>query len=186
MKLTYLSNIIYSKGIVHLLNAVVRFNENLDSSDQIELMVYGRLMPDEYMNAKRLEKEISAFRIHQFISINPPVGRSEVSTVLKESDIFVLPTFYRSEAFPVSVLEAMRFSCKILLTNHNNLPDIFSDYNIIWVEKRSIQSIISGLKEAINLDKNLVEENRCKVSLENSLSAFKCDVNKLMIDLFDV
>ena len=185
MKLIYLSNLIYSKGILHLLRAVVSLNENLHGQTQIELRVYGRLMSDQYMHSSKLAIELSEFSDKKYISINPPVGRSDVSRVLEEADVFVLPTFYESEAFPVSVLEAIRFNCKIILSHHNYLSDIFVNYNIIWASTESVSSLIIAIKAAINMSDKLVEENRYRVIEENSFSAFSVDVQLLLNRLLE-
>jgi len=44
--------------------------------------------------------------------------------VYRQADIFCFPTFYRTEGFPVVLLEAMMFGLPVLSTNWRGIPDI--------------------------------------------------------------
>ncbi|MGK0366738.1 MAG: glycosyltransferase involved in cell wall biosynthesis, partial [Saprospiraceae bacterium] len=65
---------------------------------------------------------------------------------LMSGDIFILPTFYKSEAFPISILEAMRCGCVILTTKHNYLPYILSGKNGTLIEIQNQDKLLKALQ----------------------------------------
>ena len=62
--------------------------------------------------------------------------------LLAWGNVFVLPTFYKMEGQPISILEAMATKNVVVTTNHAGILDIFKDkVNGFLVHKNNIKSI---------------------------------------------
>ena len=53
-----------------------------------------------------------------------------------EADIFVFPTFYHNECFPLVLLEAMQFGLPIISTREGGIPDIIKDSKTGYIVRR--------------------------------------------------
>jgi glycosyltransferase involved in cell wall biosynthesis len=180
----YLSNIIYSKGIIDFLDSLDYVLSNSDS------MVYiaGNFLGDylktkneiEHLFFKKLKKLNNVFNNRvKYLGV---VKGKEKMELLKKTNIFCLPTFYKTEAFPLSIIEAMVLGNAIITTDHNYLPSIISDENgaivsISNIEKLS-QSIISLLDNPSLLS---IQKNNVDFARKNySYSKFKENINRIL------
>jgi glycosyltransferase involved in cell wall biosynthesis len=148
LKVLYLSNIMYSKGILHLICAI---KELSSEGYDIELTIAGNFMSDEYYSAFDIQLKFES-ETHNVDNIKyiGSVNTEEKMEIYRQADVFVLPSFYRSEAQPISIIEAMSFGCVIVTTNHNYLPDMINAHGGILVEKESISAIKNALIELCN------------------------------------
>ncbi len=148
LKVLYLSNIMHSKGILFVIEAV----DNLAKSGvKIQLSIAGSPMGDEY---KSVDEITSAFqnmiKNKNYIGYLGTVTGTEKEQLLIDSDVFVLPSFYKTEAQPISIIEAMLSGSAIVTTKHNYLSDMVSSNNGFVIEPRSTKEIESSLLELIN------------------------------------
>ncbi len=150
IEVLYLSNIMKTKGILHLLNAIeVIFSKY----DNINLSIAGlpigepdcpeseitQLFNEQY---ERISKDYPG-RIN-YLGV---VSGENKKQLLWKSDVFVLPTYYPTEAFPLSILEALRTGNYIITTNHRFIPSIVSDDNGSLVEPDSTIALFEALDE---------------------------------------
>ena len=88
----------------------------------------------------------------------------------KDADIFVFPTYYHNECFPLVILEAMEQGLPVISTNEGGIPDIIDNGNSGYtVEKNNpmdlasaIELLIKDLELCISMGKagrKLFEEN---------------------------
>ncbi|MBK6825179.1 MAG: glycosyltransferase [Saprospiraceae bacterium] len=68
---------------------------------------------------------------------------------MKALDIFVLPSFYASEAMPISIIEAMRSGCVIIATEHHYLPFLVGPDQGACAKVRSVVSLKENLTKYI-------------------------------------
>ncbi|SUX98161.1 colanic acid biosynthesis glycosyltransferase WcaL [Citrobacter koseri] len=152
IQFVYLSNLMYSKGVLHLIRAVKQAHE---AGVPVKLILAGAICSDEYYSENELssliDAEISTVNYIKYVGV---VKGKQKNDLLLNTDIFVLPTFYRSEAQPISIIEAMYYGCAIITTNHNYLKDFVNNEHGIIVEKESQQA----LSDAINL----IHENKTR------------------------
>jgi len=155
INLVYLSNIMNSKGIFELIDAFEELNKKYDN---IYLNIAGGYIADEYMNIEDLkEKFISKItKCNHIKYIGKTFGEKKIK-LLQSSDIFVLPSYYKSEAFPISIIEAMACKNAIVTTNYKYIPDVVSTKNGVLVEPKSVDSLIDGIEILLKDIKKLRE-----------------------------
>ncbi len=161
----YLSGLMKSKGILEFLEAC---EVVLQHRRDVTFTIAGLPCSDNFMK----KKAISAlfFRKYETLKKQFPdniyylgeiTGQQKVE-LLYRSDIFVLPTWHPSEAFPISILEAMRSGNAIVSTNHNFLPSLVKPENGILVNQHSISEIAEAietlLREPVRLQ-NIQQHN---------------------------
>ncbi|ENN9980423.1 glycosyltransferase family 4 protein [Vibrio vulnificus] len=139
IRIIFLSNLIPDKGIIELLYAVKKVN--LEYDVDLELLIAGSDLGYEHISLE-IEKESSHFDFVKYVGV---VSGDEKYRLLKSSHVFALPTYYPTEAQPISILEAMASGCSILTTRHNYIEEFVTNDNGVLVEKKSIQAIIDGL-----------------------------------------
>ena len=95
---------------------------------------------------------------------------SKKKDVYWNSDIFILPTYYKTEGVPISLLDAMASSCAIITTFHNGIPETIGK-SALYIKKKNFSDLKRKLKyltENINtlkkfqkksLEKFLVSKN---------------------------
>ena len=166
-QILFLSNLMSSKGILEFLDAC---NVLLKNNEEIKVKIAGKLLADNYMNVKTISKsfyekyyilkEIFQKRI-EYLGI---VNGDEKYRLLYESSIFVLPSYYPSEAYPISIIEAMRAGNAIVTTNHNYLPYIVKETNGIIIKSKSSEEIINSVEKLFgdNLELEKIQNNNMK------------------------
>ncbi|MCF9423834.1 glycosyltransferase family 4 protein, partial [Vibrio parahaemolyticus] len=155
LDILYLSNIIYSKGIFHLIDAVKQLNEN---GYKVMLNIAGSPMGDEYMSAQDAATLFyDKTKGVDFIKYHGVALNSEKDKLLINADVFCLPSFYKTEAQPISIIEAMASGCLIITTKHNYLTDLVSNNEGLVIEPESVAEIKNALVFAIENPKVLNE-----------------------------
>jgi glycosyltransferase involved in cell wall biosynthesis len=164
INMLYLSNIIKSKGIFELINA---FDVLTKTYDNIVLNIAGTFMADIYMSKDEVEQQFL-----QQIKNNPKLnylgqvqGKNKIE-LLQRSDIFILPSYYPSEAFPISIIEAMRSGNAIITTDYKYLPSIVRPENGALVEIKSVSSLIIGLENLLQdpIRLHTIQEHNIKIA----------------------
>ncbi len=141
LKIVFLSNLMTEKGIFDLLYALkileqkripftVKIAGNIDASIKEEVI--------ELIHSIKGAKYIGVVR-----------GKEKTSLLL-EANTFVFPTYYQMEGQPISLLEAMAAGNIVLTTKHAGIPDIFSENNGYYIEKKSPKDIADKLIEVSN------------------------------------
>ncbi len=162
----YLSGLMKSKGILEFLDACTLV---LQHRRDVTFTIAGLPCSDNFMGKKAIAKlffEKYGSLKKQFPDhiqyLGEITGRAKVE-MLYGSDIFVLPTWHPSEAFPISILEAMRAGNAIVTTKHNFLPSLVKPENGILVNTHSKDEIAEAietlLREPVRLQ-NIQQHNR--------------------------
>jgi glycosyltransferase involved in cell wall biosynthesis len=168
----YLSNLIYSKGIFVFLESA---EELLKQDSKIIIKIAGIPMGDEFMSENEVSNKFNEIYLRlksvykgriQYLG---KVKGLEKINLLSESSIFVLPTFYKMEAFPITIIEAMYFGNAIVTTNHNYLPDIVSNNNGRLIQINSSIELINQINNLFLNGEDLlaVQKYNREYSIEN-------------------
>lgn len=148
INIIYLSNLMEEKGIFQFLEAMEILNEN---SIKFNAKVAGDI--DQTLRHDLL-KRMGKINNLEYLGI---VKDGEKQDLLNWGTVFILPTFYRMEGQPISILEAYATSNLVLTTNHAGIPDIFEDeVNGYYVEKQSATSIVQKI-EFLNKNKAILK-----------------------------
>ncbi|CAL2061716.1 glycosyltransferase family 4 protein [Tenacibaculum sp. 190524A05c] len=149
LKLVYLSNLMREKGIIYLLDALKKLEEN---NIPYEAKIAGNI--DVNLNAV-IQQKLNNLKFTEYIGV---VYGNDKKELLHWSNVFILPTFYKMEGQPISILEALASKNCIVTTAHAGIPDIIQDSkNGKFVAKENVESIFDTLSYlSQNLD--FVEE----------------------------
>jgi glycosyltransferase involved in cell wall biosynthesis len=118
-RILYLSNMMRSKGALVLLEALVTlhrrgvaFDATFAGADARD----GTL--DEFHRA------VAAHGLGQQVRYLGPIYGEAKDALFRDSDLFVFPTFYAPEAFPLVLLEAMQWALPIISTPEGAIPEL--------------------------------------------------------------
>lgn len=145
----YLSGLMKSKGILEFLEAC---EVVLQHRRDVTFTIAGFPCSDNFMGKKAIAKlffeKYGSLKKHfpdHIQYLGEITGKAKVE-LLYGSAIFVLPTWHPSEAFPISILEAMRAGNAIVTTKHNFLPSLVKPKNGILVNPHSISEIAEAIE----------------------------------------
>lgn len=124
LEITYLSNLIPAKGAHVLLEAISYLPKEYADLLRFNIAGGGR---DEQYN-KRLQAFVESHSAFDIRLLGPVYGKDK-NLLLSKSDIFVLPTTYKNECFPLSILEAMQFGLAVCSTNEGAIAEIVTPDN---------------------------------------------------------
>ena len=155
LRIFYLSNLMKEKGIFCLLNAL----KNLEKNNIIYKAKIAGNIDQKY--SKEILNLFTELKNTEYIGI---VNGDDKKNLLEWGNVFVLPTFYKMEGQPISILEAMATTNLVVTTNHAGISDVFQDkINGYFVEKNnenSIQKILSYLAANKSELKKIAEYNK--------------------------
>ncbi len=178
----FLSNLIFSKGYTHLAEAAVKLVES--KVDNFEIVFAGDFMqspddPDDVNQQKELFLKVIRDNNEGFISYIETVNGEGKKDILNKADVLVLPTNYHVEGQPVSIIEAMAYSCAIITTNYRSIPDLVDNKNSKYVEYANVNDLAQQMELLIR-DRNELA-SMCKHSREkfNSKFTWECHYQKM-------
>ena len=153
IKIIYLSNLIESKGVLDLINAVRHLDE---SGYSVSLDICG------YLDQSIKDRFHGCFKsIEHICAYHGVVHGEKKKNLLAKNEIFCLPTYYPVEGQPISILEAYGQGCAVVTTDQGGIRDVFKDFeNGKYCLPRDYKSIANAI---------LVCQNRfLKISENNS------------------
>jgi glycosyltransferase involved in cell wall biosynthesis len=82
-----------------------------------------------------------------------PVYGEAKNELLAKTDVFVFPTFYAQEAFPLVLLEAMQFGCAVVSTFEGAIGDIVREGETGLLVRQQDSTALSGALEKLAKDR---------------------------------
>jgi len=152
----YLSNFIKSKGYLDVLEAA-----KLLKNEKVIFHFAGHFFNKQDEN--EFKQYIQKLNLGNIVKYHGVVSGNNKKKLLREADIFVLPTYYPYEGQPISIIEAMGNGLAIITTNHAGIPDIVSEENGAIVSPKApneISKAIQYLLKHRGVLKRMAETNR--------------------------
>ena len=171
IQILFLSNMITTKGVWELVNACKILK---DAGMKFKCHFIGKW-------SDITEQEFNA-RIHQsgldtYIIAHGAKYGEEKTESLQKADIFVFPTYYPNECFPVVLLEAMQQKLPCISTNEGGIPDIIDEGKTGFiVEKRNVKQLAEKISYLIN------HPEQCKEMGENGYKKYQ---EKFTLSVFE-
>lgn len=149
-RLLFLSNLIESKGVLVLLDALKVLKDKGYSF--ICDFVGGET---KEIDAKRFEEEVEKRGLNELAIYRGRKYGEEKEKAFEQSDVFVFPTYYPNECFPLVLLEAMQHGLPCVTTDEGGIRDIVvSNINGFICERKDAASLATCLIQLI-LDRNM-------------------------------
>ncbi len=147
----YMSNLIEEKGIAEFIEAMIILKENqgLEFEAWFAGATLGKL-------TKKVSRAIDLSSKKNYIENCGPVYGSKKWSKLAETHIFVLPTYYKTEALPLSILEAMKFGCVVVSTDAGEIEELLIASNGVFLKSTSPTEISTSISSLLK-DKELLE-----------------------------
>jgi glycosyltransferase involved in cell wall biosynthesis len=145
--LIYLSYLIESKGYWDVLKAVQilvhKYKKNVHCvfSGSFKHSVDAEMHVSEVEAAQAFKQYIASHKLEQHVTYFEGLMGVEKAKAFKKSHAFLLPSYFKFEGQPVSVLEAMAYGAVPVVTNYRMIPDMVTDDVGLFVEPKSPEQI---------------------------------------------
>ena len=142
--LLFLSNLLISKGVIVLLDALKILKEK-------EYTFVCQFIGGETaeINAVQFIEEVNKRELSDLVTYVGRKVREEKEAFFRQADIFVFPTYY--ETFGLVNLEAMEYKLPVISTNEGGIPDIVKDgENGLICEKQNPVSLADCIAKLLD------------------------------------
>tara|TARA_B100000989_G_scaffold287540_1_gene257255 strand:- start:3223 stop:4365 length:1143 start_codon:yes stop_codon:yes gene_type:complete len=184
IELLYLSSLMPSKGFLDVIDTMKIIES--EYPNRFHLNLCGSFVKaktesfTEVYNEESLNKYIKKHELKKCITYHKQVNGEEKHQQFQSAHIFILPTNYKWEGQPLSIIEAMAYSIPVITCRHKGIPELVEE-NItgIFVEPSSPPSIAAKVLEIATNKKmyqSMSEKSRKKY--ESGFTA-RCHLKKL-------
>ena len=122
VKILFLSNLKPSKGPLEFLKMAKRL---IDKRKDVRFILAGPQRSEPFQ--EKIKNYINHEDLSDFVEMPGGIYGPEKQKLFYESDIFVFPTFYKLEAFPLVNLEAMRAGLPVVSSNEGSISEAVID-----------------------------------------------------------
>ncbi|MFK1756822.1 glycosyltransferase family 4 protein [Bacteroides fragilis] len=138
-----MGNLEPTKGLFELIQAVLKIDYD------IKLFIVG----PGASNVIDKIKILAGVDLGHKIILMGGMANEDVINFMKTIDILVLPTYYKAEAFPISILEAMSLGKIVISTERAAIKDMLTGKNGnncgLFVKEKSVDDIVDKIKYCI-------------------------------------
>ncbi len=118
----FISNLFQEKGLQVLLESLLKVRKTIPG---VRLKIYGA---SRGKWEDRLYREfVSHHGMSDYVEFNGPVYNHNKIRAFESADIFVFPSYFEEECFPLSILEAMQAALPIIATRIGAIPEMIKD-----------------------------------------------------------
>lgn len=177
----FLSNLLISKGVVVLLDALKVLKEK--GCRFICDFVGGETVE---MDAAMFQNEVAKRGLEDMVLYHGRKYGNDKEAFLNAADMFVFPTFYHNECFPLVLLEAMQHHLPCVSTTEGGIPGIIDeDKTGFLVPKHDAETLaekIQTLLSDADLRQRMGEAGREKFEKEFTLEVFEKRMAEILSD----
>jgi len=143
--IVYLSHVLPTKGIFNILEALCQLDIE---GYNFTFYFAGSYFPEENYSVDEIKSKIEVYKNilkNKFVVVGF-LKNEEKWELLKKTKIFILPTYFSSEGYPISLIEAMYAGNFIVSTAWRGIPEIMSEpENGFFVEINNSNNIYKTL-----------------------------------------
>lgn len=174
---TYLSNLYRSKGVLEAIRLFAK------SGETNSLLTIAGPIIDGEVSLREINDLIACLGLQGRVNYCGSVHGNEKDLLLSSTDVFLFPTRYEKEVFPLVLLEALSFGAYLISTNIGGIADII-DLDFVG------QIIDEKISDTIAPEAMLTLENRTKrkvlasrrYSVETYFFKFQAIIEELLND----
>lgn len=152
----FLSNLMKEKGVFELLQAC----EKLKSKNLLFTCEFIGAWSD--ITEVEFKNKVNTLGLQKHVLIHGKKYDTERVLYLQNADVFVLPTYYHNECFPLVILEAMQFGLPVISTPEGAISEIVieGETGLLIEQKNSktlaeaMHYLISNPKQRIRMGEN--------------------------------
>ena len=179
----FLSNLTISKGLFVLLDscAILKAKGHI-----FDLNIVGNEFDITFTE---LKKKVDNLGLSEFVHVLGAKYGNDKDAVLKSADVFVLPTAYRNECFPLVLLEGMQFSLPLISTYEGAIPEIIDDGTTGFIVHQNNPNELAERMEILlkddNLRRQMGKNGRTKFEEKYTINSFKENIVAVMKEIAD-
>jgi glycosyltransferase involved in cell wall biosynthesis len=177
-QLLFLSNLIESKGVFDLLEACALIKAKGISFKCTFIGGESDISSNQFMN------RINMLDLAEHVVFEGKKYGKDKELAYQKADIFVFPTFYSNECFPLVLLEAMSYGLPVVSTYEGGIQDIV-EINVtgLLVEQRNVADLAGKLEFLIqnpDVAKKMGISGRKKYEREFTLDRFENKLKEIL------
>ena len=155
-RLLFLSNLLVEKGVFVLLDALQRLKDN---GYHFTCDFVGGETAE--VDAERLEEEVRSRGLDGIVVYRGRKYGEEKNEMFRNADIFVFPTYYNNECFPLVLLEAMQYGTACISTDEGGISDIIDDNETGYIVERHNAAMLAERMGQLMADRVLCRRMGC-------------------------
>ena len=181
LRILFLSNFIKEKGILDLLTSISLLVKAGNNEFVLNLVGnYTNEISDEILSNK-----IRSLNISEYVNNLGPLYENDKYEILTNSDLFIFPTYYPNECFPLSLIEACQYSLPIISTYEGAIPEIVeNNFNGFLVNQNNVDELTCKIEELLH-DKeklhNFSKNSKTKFDKMFKIELFENKLKEIMI-----
>ena len=122
IRILFLSNYFPQKGLMILLQAM---NLMIKKKLAVKLDAYGA--KQDKNEEQRCHEFVIENNLKNHVDLHGPIFEEEKYKAFERADVFVFPSYFEEECFPLSILEAMNAKLPIIATRIGAIPEMIED-----------------------------------------------------------
>jgi len=183
LQFLYLSNMIETKGVLVLVEAITKLREY---HNNFIVTFVGKFSNENFREI--FEQKIAVHHLEEIVNYIGPLYGHDKYQVYKNSDIFLFPT-YSKETFGIVNLEAMQFSLPVISTKVGAIPDIIEDNLTGFLVDEKDATALAQKMEIFILNPSLGEKmgakGREKYLKKYTIERFENNLINILKDVID-
>lgn len=177
----FLSNLIVSKGVLVLLDALKILKER--GYRFVCDFVGGET---KELDGRRFAQEIETRGLDGIAVYHGRKYGKEKDTFLRMAEMFVFPTYYFNECFPLVILEAMMYGLPVITTDEGGIRDEVKDgINGFVVKPQDATALANAIQRILEDEKArkaMGTEGRRMFKERFTIECFENNIKRLLID----
>jgi glycosyltransferase involved in cell wall biosynthesis len=182
-QILYLSNFIESKGILIFIEALGLLKER---GQTFNARIVGA--PAD-VTMEILEKKIKDKNLTSSTEVIGPLYNEKKNAEYENADLFVFPSFYENESFPLVLLEALQYSLPVISTFEGGIPEmIINNETGLLVEGQNVEMLANKMVNLMNdpiLRKEMGDKGYNRFINNFTLEHFENSILKTFIDVLN-